>query len=265
MTTAPIPLSARRWSPSPIFVGLVAVTAVLGFVLWRDTTFPGPAGVFDGDGVLFAFVVCGWVVSVALHEFAHAAAAYHFGDRSVADKGYLDLDFRRYTDPFLSLVLPVVFVLLGGIGLPGGAVWINRAAIPSRWAQSMVSLAGPATNFVLGGVCLAIADLELWFDRPRFAAALAFLGFLQIAGAVLNMLPIPPLDGFGAIEPHLPYELRARLGPLRRWGLILVFVVLWYNDAANDAFWDSVGWFVELFGSDQGLAEVGWFRFRFWE
>lgn len=243
----------------------MGLTVVLGVVLWRDTTFPGPGDVFDGDFILFAFVVCGWVASVALHEFAHAVVAFGFGDRSVADKGYLDLDFRRYADPMLSLALPIIFVIVGGIGLPGGAVWIDRGAIRSRWAQSAVSLAGPATNLVLGGVLLWFADLDLWFSHPRFAAALGFLGFLQIAAAILNLIPVPPLDGFGAIEPHLSTSARRRIAPLRPWGMILLFVILWGNDTANDAFWGSVSWFVDGFGSDRALAEVGWFRFRFWE
>ena len=61
-------------------------------------------------------------MSLCLHEFGHALVAYRGGDRSVRGKGYLTLDIRRYTDVGLSFVLPVLFLLLGGIPLPGGAV-----------------------------------------------------------------------------------------------------------------------------------------------
>lgn len=263
MTSVAAPVSLRDWRPSPVFGGLVALTVALGFVLWRDDTFP--TDVYGGDVALFAFVTCGWITTTALHEFAHAVVAYRGGDHTVADKGYLDLDFRRYTHPVYSLVLPVAFVALGGIALPGAAVWIQRSNLRGRWWDSGVSLAGPATNLVLGAVLLNVADLGLFAQRPRFAIALAFLGFLQIAATVLNMLPVPPLDGFGAIEPHLPRSLVHSLGPLRRWGLLLVFAVLWMNEPANDLFWDTIGWFVDAFGSDRALAETGWFRYRFWE
>ena len=76
----------------------------------------------------------GWAVSLCLHEFGHAYTAYRGGDRSVRAKGYLTLDIRRYADLGLSLVLPVFFLLLGGIPLPGGAVWIDqrRDSVTSR-------------------------------------------------------------------------------------------------------------------------------------
>ena len=81
---------------------------------------------------MVVLVLAGWAVSLCLHEFGHACVAYRGGDRSVRGKGYLTLDIRRYTDVGLSFVLPVVFLLLGGIPLPGGAVWINHGAIRSR-------------------------------------------------------------------------------------------------------------------------------------
>src|SRR5207244_672355 len=78
------------------------------------------------------------------------------GDRSVADKGYLTLNPLRYTDAMLSIVLPLVFLVLGGIGLPGGAVWIDRSRIRGRLRHSLVSAAGPLVNIVLALVLLVL-------------------------------------------------------------------------------------------------------------
>jgi len=58
--------------------------------------------------------------------------AYSGGDRAVAQRGYLTLNPLKYTHPVLSIVLPLIFVILGGIGLPGGAVWVNHGAIRGR-------------------------------------------------------------------------------------------------------------------------------------
>jgi Zn-dependent protease len=242
--------------PSPVFLALVAGFAASGALLWRS----------GQDWAVFVFVLTGWVVSLCLHEFAHAVTAYVGGDRSVAAKGYLTLDPRRYAEPGLSLVLPILFVLLGGIGLPGGAVWINRAALRGKHIDSVVSLAGPAANVVFAVLCLAPIGLG-WldpFEHPEFAAGLAFLGFLQVTAAVLNLLPIPGLDGFGAIEPHLSRDLLVRLRPVRQWGF-LALIGLLLLPGPNRAFFDAIFSIIDALGVDRIFVQLGDFLFRFWE
>ena len=128
-------------------------------------------------------------------------------------KGYLTLDIRRYADLGLSLVLPVFFLLLGGIPLPGGAVWIDHGAIRSRAVRSLVSLAGPAANLVIGALLtMAVAFVPM---PDGLAFGLSALALIQVLAFVLNILPVPGLDGFGVLEPFLPYSGAAggRAGP----------------------------------------------------
>ncbi|MEO0540050.1 MAG: site-2 protease family protein, partial [Cyanobacteria bacterium P01_A01_bin.105] len=99
-------------------------------------------------------VFAGWVVSVCLHEFGHAVVAYWGGDTSVKDKGYLTLNPLKYTNPGLSFVMPLMFLLLGGIPLPGAAVYINQRQLRSRTWKSAVSAAGPIATL---GCAVAIA------------------------------------------------------------------------------------------------------------
>lgn len=243
--------------PSPIFLAIVAVFAVSGWLAWTDAS----------NWTVFAFVVSGWVVSLCLHEFAHAVVAYVGGDRSVADKGYLTLDPRHYAEPGLSLVLPILFVLMGGIGLPGGAVWINRRALRSPAIETLVSLAGPLTNLVFALLCLlplGLEWIELSLDTLTFASGLAFLGFLQVTAAVLNLLPIPGLDGYGALEPHLSRDVRAQLAPVGRWGLFAVILLL-LLPGPNRAFFDVIDSIIELTGTEPLLAREGLYLFQFWE
>ena len=72
------------------------------------------------------------MISLCLHEFGHAIVAYHCGDRTVRDKGYLTLDPLRYTDLQYSILFPLLIMALGGIGLPGGAVYINTHYLRRR-------------------------------------------------------------------------------------------------------------------------------------
>ena len=85
--------------------------------------------------LVFPFVFIGFVISLCLHEFGHAIVAYHCGDRTVRDKGYLTLDPLRYTDLQYSILFPLIIMALGGIGLPGGAVYINMQYLrrPHLW------------------------------------------------------------------------------------------------------------------------------------
>ena len=99
-------------------------------------------------------------MSLCLHEYAHARTALHSGDISVGAKGYLTLNPLKYTHALLSIVLPVIFVIMGGIGLPGGAVFIERDRIQGRWKHSLISAAGPLTNVLFAVVCTA----PFWLD-----------------------------------------------------------------------------------------------------
>ena len=80
----------------------------------------------------FIVVLIGWVFSLTLHQFSHAMVPYRGGDFTVREKGYLTFNPLKYTHPVYSILLPVVFLLLGGIGLPGGAVYIETWRLYSR-------------------------------------------------------------------------------------------------------------------------------------
>lgn len=172
----------------------------------------------------FLLIVFLWIFSVCLHEYAHAIVAYHGGDKSVVEKGYLSLNPMNYLDPMTSILIPTLVLVMGGLGLPGAAVYINTAALRSRQWESAVSLAGPAMNLIIL-IVVAVLIRALGAHGTALGAALAFFALLQASAIVLNMLPIPGFDGFGAIEPYLPDELRynaRRAAPFMMLGLLLV-------------------------------------------
>jgi Zn-dependent protease len=247
--------------PSPLFGAIVAATvaAGVGLALQADLT--------EGRVVLFAFVVGGWVASLCLHEFAHAVAAYVGGDRAVVDKGYLTLDPRRYTEPLLSIGMPLLFLVAGGIGLPGGAVWIERHRIRSRASLSAVSLAGPATNLAAGFVLLAPFRLvpDALAARPSLLVGLAFLAFLQFLAATLNLLPVPGLDGFGALEPWLGRGVQQAAAQVRPYAFLLVFIAVWQLPQAWAALTAPARVAMDFFDVPPAAMPIGATLFRFWE
>ena len=251
----PLPPLRGVVTVSPIFLALLAATAGTGALLWFDVV---PAGL---SIVTVAFVTAGWITSVCVHEFGHALVAYLGGDRSVVGHGYLSLNPLLYTSIFLSVVMPIAFLLLGGIALPGAAVYINRSALRSRLWDSAVSFAGPAGT-ALCGLLIAIpffipSHLDWMRPHANFFGALAFLGFIEAFALVLNLLPIPGLDGFGIIRPWLPYAAQDLATTFGQTGIFIVFIVLWFVPSVSQAFFDVVRQITDLGGIDLGLIQLG--------
>ncbi|MEU5564666.1 site-2 protease family protein [Micromonospora musae] len=250
-----VPRAAFR--PSPVFVALVALFATTGALAWNEV------GNVRLD--VFGFVVSGWLVSLCLHEYAHAIVAFRAGDRSVAHRGYLTLNPLKYSHPLLSIALPVFVVLLGGIGLPGGAVWVDRHAIPGRLRHTLVSLAGPATNVLFTLVLVLVlrvgsgtgGSIEFW-------AGVALLTFLQLTASALNLLPVPGLDGGNMIQPWLNPQWRKMYDLFAPYGFILLFALLW-NPRISGWFFDVVFSVGELLGLPSWLYAAGLDLIRFWQ
>ena len=255
MSVRPLHQSVR---PSPIFLALIAVTAAGGALAWAAADEVRPLSY----AAVFVFVIFGWVVTLCLHEFGHAYSAYRFGDRDVAARGYLTLNPFKYTHPLLSLGLPVLFIALGGIGLPGGAVYLRTGYLTDR-QKTLVSLAGPAVNLAFAVLLLALA--RAFYDPAHgvFWAGVAFLGLLQVTAFLLNMLPIPGLDGYGALEPHLSPANQRALAPAKQWGFVILLVLL-IAPPLNQWFFGAVYWLFELSGVDVYLSRVGAQLTRFW-
>ncbi|MFJ5232323.1 site-2 protease family protein [Kitasatospora sp. NPDC088391] len=254
---------------SPIFLVLAAAFVAAGFAL-------GSGWGNDRVGV-FLFVVAGWMVSLCLHEFAHARTALAGGDITIGSKGYLTLNPLKYGHVLLSFVLPVIFVIMGGIGLPGGAVYIERDRISGRLKHSLISAAGPLVNVVFAVVLLVLVGGG-WFENPELPAtagedtvyvhsalpsALAFLAYLQVTAAILNLLPVPGLDGYGIVEPWLSYKTRRAIAPFAPYGMLLLFALVWQSQVGQLLF-DLTMRIFDLFGVDGRYMGIGYEMFRFW-
>ena len=261
-TRAPRPAVGRGVvSISPVFLGIVGAAAISGALLWTDLL---PRLVIP---LTVVFVVSGWVTSLCIHEFGHAIVAYLGGDRSVAEAGYLSLNPLRYTNATMSIVLPVVFLLLGGIALPGGAVYINHSALRTKAWSSAVSLAGPAGTFlcwlaIAGGFTVAFATRMVTTANIDFFAGLAVLGFYLSFALVLNLLPVPGLDGFGIIRPWLPSSYRywaLRYGTIAILG---VYSVLWFVAPVRNAFFELIFAITTVAGIPTELVFAGLLNMR---
>ncbi len=239
---------------SPVFAIPVGAMLVGGVGLWFGAA-PGLT-----LPLTLLFVVGGWVTSLCIHEFGHAFVAFLGGDRSVASAGYLSLNPLKYLHPLLSIGLPIVFLLLGGIGIPGGAVYLNEQAIRNNRWRSFASAAGPLSNLlfaILIGWPFLVFRGALPFGDERFWAALAFLVFVELSAVVLNLIPIPPFDGFGIISPWLSIELRVLANRLGMLPLLVLFFLLWQGGPVSTVFWNVVYALTGLLNIPQDLVYLG--------
>ena len=243
--------------PSPVFLGLLIVTA---FGAWLSLRGGSDTALRVG---VFILVAGGWIVSLCLHEFGHAFLAWRNGDHSAAERGYLTLNPLKYSNAALSFVLPVLFVLLGGIGLPGGAVYVDRGAIPGRLRHSLISAAGPAANIVFALVLAALIPDSPSDSTIYFWSGVGFLTFLQVTAALLNLVPVPGLDGYGIVEPYLPESWRRGAVKVAPYGLLIVIAILWIP-TVNRAFFSAITRLTDLMGVSPLLVGFGDQLFRFW-
>lgn len=212
-----------------------------------------------------ALIVCiGWILSVCLHEFGHAVVAYWGGDTSVKDKGYLTFNIFKYTDVSMTLIFPVLILMLGGIGLPGAAVYIDHRRLRGRAWQSAVSLAGP----VMTALCAFVFALPFrfhWFPASvpdDVWYGLAFLIEVEAIALVLNSLPVPPFDGYGFIEPWLPMFLRARIAAVSGAAMWVVFLALWTVPGLNHLLWTAAHAITSWLQVSPRMADIGQATFQ---
>lgn len=254
--TAPAPASHLKLSP----IAPLLLLAWLGLA-WALDTLAAPPGL-----ITFAFVALGWVLAVMVHEFGHAIVGYLAGDHTVAEKGYLTLDPRRYADLGTTLVVPLIALAVGGIGFPGGAVYLRNDLMRSRLWRSAASLAGPFGTFlVLAGLA---AVLTTWNPPPgqgqALAGALAVLAFLQATALILNLLPVPGLDGYGVLRPFMPESWARAARPIEGVAVVGLLLLLLFVPVASQLLIGSAFELMSALGVPPQAIVDGWRAFHFW-
>ena len=186
------------------------------------------------DGWTAAFVILSLIPAVVLHEVSHAAVAAAFGDPTARQAGRLTLNPIRHVDPFGTVILPGLLILLALLGMGSGVVFGYAKPVPVNSAKLrrprlhmlLVSLAGPVTNAILAvGAVLALRGTALVSFRT--AQFLVVWILVNTVLTVFNLLPLPPLDGAELVAVALPDRLRtAWRGVAGRFGAVALLVIL---------------------------------------
>jgi Zn-dependent protease len=244
--------------PSQNFLTILVVMLISGGVAFFDA--------IDSNLTVFVFVAAGWVASVCIHEYGHAVTAKMGGDYTVAHKGYLELDPAHFMEPIGSIVFPLLMLAVGGIGLPGGAIFVRSDLLRGTKWRVIVSLAGPFASLCV--LFVLAVPFALGLDRigggQLFWGALAMLAYLQATAIVFNLLPIPGFDGYGVIEPFLPVHVRVAADRFRPITAIVLLVLLFTVPPVSMAIFRAAITLTSIFQVELYWIGDGLMRFRFW-
>lgn len=190
--------------------------------------------------------------AITVHEAAHAFAAKYFGDHTAYLEGRMTLNPLKHIDVVGTIVVPLAAVLLGGFIFGWAKPVPVRFGNLRRPKEDMlwVAAAGPASNFVMAIFWLLLMKLGLSGVLAGLAKPMVLMGqagvLINLSLMVLNLLPLPPLDGGRMVVSLLPHRQAwqfARLEPYGMWillGLLVTGILTWLM-------MPILRWFYQLF------------------
>ncbi len=169
------------------------------------------------------------IFSVVLHEVAHGYAAYLLGDLTAKYAGRLTLNPLKHIDLFGSVLLPAFLVVTGSKFLFGWAkpVPYNPYNLKrgGRFAEALVAFAGPLANILLAAFVALLYKLGLVQIQLAFIAV-----YMNVFLAILNLIPVPPLDGSKVLPAFLPgslrYSVEASFKNIEAQGITTMLIVI---------------------------------------
>lgn len=159
------------------------------------------------------------VIGITIHEHAHAWTAWKLGDRTPMAQGRVTLNPAKHIDPFGIIAL--IFVGFGW----GRPVQVNPYAFRKnrRLANLLVSVAGVATNLVAAFLCTA---LLFFVTNGVLSTVLYYIVWFNIVLMIFNLLPVPPLDGFGILTEIFDLRRASWYDTLYSFGSIILLLLI---------------------------------------
>lgn len=174
------------------------------------------------------------ILSLGIHEAAHAWMAWRCGDSTAKDLGRMTFDPIPHIDPFMTVLLPaIMWFSSGGTMMFGGAkpvpVLYHRLRHPAR-DMMLVALAGPVSNFLLAILFFLVFKLLVYqagFSHDEIVTTVMYRSMQwNCLLAAFNMIPIPPLDGSRVMSYLLPAPLRETYNRFESIGMVIVMALL---------------------------------------
>ena len=196
-------------------------------------------------------VLCVIVFSMMLHELAHGGVAYLLGDETAKEDGRLTLNPLKHLDPFMSVILPLMSYLLGGVVFGGAKpVPVNPYKLKGReWGMALVAVAGPLTNFVLALVSFLVLELTGVGQESEILYTILYeMLFVNLGVGVFHLIPIPPLDGSRGLYTLMPDGVREFMNKMERVGIYIIYMLILVGGGVfSSVMTGAMNWIIEGF------------------
>ena len=193
-------------------------------------------GGFDLSAMVQAVAIAALpiVLAITLHEAAHGYAAKHFGDPTAYLEGRITANPLKHIDPIGTIVVPLAILLLSTGGILFG--WAKPVPVnfgnlrhPKR-DMLWVAAAGPGANLVMAMIWALVLKTAWMLPLNYFSVPMSEMAktgiYINISLLVLNLFPLPPLDGGRIAVSLLPHRLAWKFAQLERWGFPILLVLL---------------------------------------
>ena len=191
--------------------------------------------IFSREGLItFLYTLPALVLSLSIHEYAHAWVAYKLGDISQKIRGRLTLNPLAHIDP-----IGFIAIMLIGVGWGKPVTVDDRNFKDSRKGMMLTSLAGPASNLLLAILVTIILKLLMVFGVMNsiinsntgniILNMLLYVIQFNIVFGIFNLIPLPPLDGSKVLAYFLPQRARGFMYTLERYSFIIIMIIYFTN------------------------------------
>lgn len=204
------------------------------------------------------------IFAITLHEAAHGYVAKYFGDLTAYAEGRVSLNPLRHIDPFGTVALPLILLALSKLFGGGGILFGWAKPVPVNFANLRrpkrdmlwVAAAGPASNLLMALIWALMVRISLSAPDAYFALPLALMGaagvFVNVIFMVLNLLPLPPLDGGRILVSLLPHRLAYMVSRVEPYGFIILIVLL-FTGVLGKILWPMIGLTMSLIAGVFGV------------
>jgi Zn-dependent protease len=188
---------------------------------------------FDAFIQDIALGIIPFLFAITVHEAAHGYVARHFGDMTAYAQGRITLNPMRHIDPMGTIFIPLLLLWMTSGKMAFGwakPVPVNFAALRHPKKDMLwVALAGPAANFVMALFWGAMVKAALMYPDNYFAEPLIGMAVygvkINVILMVLNLLPLPPLDGGRIVISLLPHKRAYQLAKVEPYGIVILVLL----------------------------------------